>query len=128
MLLCRVFANRVIFGDEFDHVVDEFKSKWGVPQCFGAVDGCHVPICAPSEQHIDYYNWYSMIIQGLVDANYCFLDICIGWPGSVHDARVFVHSLVQKLHMDPWFPIKLVTISAVHVPLYMMHTLCRHGS
>ena len=32
----------------------EFKTKWGVPQCFGAVDGCHIPICAPSNQHTDY--------------------------------------------------------------------------
>ena len=25
-------------GDDLDHVVDEFKIKWGVPQCLGAVD------------------------------------------------------------------------------------------
>ena len=65
-------------GDDFDRVVDEFKSKWGIPQCFGAIDGCHIPICAPSEQHTDYYNrkaWYSMIVQGLVDANYHFLVV-----------------------------------------------------
>ena len=55
-------------GNDFDRVVDEFKTKWGVPQCFGAIYGCHIPICAPSEQHTDYYNrkgWYSMIVQGL---------------------------------------------------------------
>jgi len=33
-----------------------------------------------------------MIVQELVDANNRFLDICIGWPGSAHDARVFAHS------------------------------------
>ena len=43
-------------GDDLDHVVDEFKTKWRVPQCLGAVDGCHIPICAPSEQHTDYHN------------------------------------------------------------------------
>ena len=43
-------------GDDLNHVVDEFKTKWGVPQCFGAVDGCDIPICAPSEQLTDYYN------------------------------------------------------------------------
>ena len=55
-------------GNDFDRVVDEFKTKRGVPQRFGAIDGCHIPICAPSEQHTDYYNrkgWYSMIVQGL---------------------------------------------------------------
>jgi len=64
--------------DDLKRVVDEFKTKWGVPQRFG---GCHILICAPSEQLIDYHNrkgWYSMIAQGLVDANYCFLDVCIG--------------------------------------------------
>jgi len=70
--------------DDLNHVVDEFKTKWGVLQCFGVIDGCHIPICAPREQRTDYYNrkgWYSMIVQGLVDANYHFLDVCIGWPG-----------------------------------------------
>ena len=33
-----------------------------------------------------------MLIQGLVDVNYRFLDVCVGWPGSMHDARAFVHS------------------------------------
>ena len=54
--------------------------KWGVPQCFGAVDGCHVPISAPSHLRTDYYNrkgWYYMLIEGLVDANYLFLDVCV---------------------------------------------------
>jgi len=75
-------------GVQLDHVVDEFKEKWGVPQCFGAIDGSHAPISAPSLLHTDYYNrkgWYSMLIQGQVDAKYRFLDVCVGWPGSVHD-------------------------------------------
>ena len=82
-------------GNDLDRMVDEFKTKCRVPQCLSAVDGCHIPICAPSEQHTDYHNWKgwcTMIVQGLVDANYRFLDVCIGWPENVHDARVFVHS------------------------------------
>ena len=66
-------------GDRLNQTVDEFKTKWGVPQCFGAIDGSHVPISAPDLLHTDYYNrkgWYSMLIQGLVDANYLFLDVC----------------------------------------------------
>ena len=36
-------------GDDLKHVVDEFRE-------YHIVDGCHIPICAPSEQHTDYYN------------------------------------------------------------------------
>ena len=81
-------------GQQLESVIDAFQIKWGVPQCAGAIDGCHIPIAAPLNNHTDYYNrkvWYSMILQGVVDANYCFLDVFIGWPGSVHDARVFEH-------------------------------------
>ena len=51
------------------------------------------------DNHTDYYNhkgWYSMILQGVVDANHCFTDIYVGWPSSVHDARVFSHSPIYK--------------------------------
>ena len=49
--------------------------------------------------HTDYYNrkgWYSMLVQAVVDHNYLFRDLCIGWPGSVHDARVLANSVVFK--------------------------------
>ena len=112
------------YADRLDHVVDEFKIKWGVPQCFGAVDGCHVPISAPSHLHTDYYNrkgWYSMLIQGLVDANYRFLDVCVGWPGSVHDARVFAHStLYNDIENNHILPNQTITISSTRIPLYMI--------
>jgi len=62
-----------------------------------------------------------MLIQGLVDANYHFLDICVGWPGSVHDARVFVHSsLYKKITASQLIPDKSEQISSVDVPLYMI--------
>jgi len=33
-------------------------------------------------------------VQAVVDHNYLFRDLCIGWPGSVHDARVLANSSV----------------------------------
>ena len=86
-------------GDALKRVIDGFEDKWGYPQCVGAIDGSHIPIAAPELNHTDYYNrkgWYSMLLQAVVDQDYLFRDICVGWAGSVHDARVFVNSLIYK--------------------------------
>ena len=61
-------------------------------QVVGAVDGCRVPIIGPEQSPEDYINrkgFHLLILQGLVDSDCRFLDICVGWPGKVHDARVF---------------------------------------
>ena len=34
----------------------------------------------------------SIVMQALVDSKYLFRDVVIGWPGSVHDARVLSNS------------------------------------
>ena len=76
-------------------VINGFESTWGFPQCVGALDGCHIPVRPPSLAHTDYYNrkgWYSIIVQAVVDHEYLFRNINVGWPGSVHDARVFANS------------------------------------
>ena len=78
-------------------VVREFEIKWGFPQTAGAIDGSHIPIKAPVRYHADYYNrkgWYSIVLQGAVDSFYRFIDINVGWPGKVHDARVFANSSI----------------------------------
>jgi len=62
-----------------------------------------------------------MLIQGLVDANYHFLDVCIGWPGSVHDARVLPHSaLYNEIEHNHILPNRTVSVSGVDISLYMI--------
>ena len=39
-------------------------------------------------------NWFSVILQGFVDSSYRLIDIYVGWPAKVHDARVFANSSI----------------------------------
>ena len=76
-------------------VVEGFEKYLGFPQAAGAIDGTHIPIVRPQESASDYYNrkgFYSIIMQAMVDFRGLFTDVYIGWPGKVHDARVFVNS------------------------------------
>ena len=96
-VIVRILLSRYICvpqsRQEVQEKIDGFESRAGFPQVVGTVDGCHVPInIGPEQCPDDYINrkgFHSLILQGLVDCDYRFLDICVGWPGKVHDARVF---------------------------------------
>ena len=46
-----------------------------------------------------------MSIQAVVDSCGLFIDVNIGWPGKVHDARVLVNSLLcSKCNSGNCFP------------------------
>ena len=78
-------------GEDLKEVMKIYRKKWGFPACAGAIDGTHVPIQAPLENPTDSVNqksFHSVVMQAYVDARYLFRDVVVGWPGSVHDARV----------------------------------------
>ena len=90
-------------GEDLEKTVKGFEEKWNMVQCAGAIDGSHIPVRPPALNHTDFYNrkgWYSMILQAVVDHEYLFRDINVGWPGSVHDARVFVNSSLYQKAQD----------------------------
>ena len=71
-------------GNDLKAVVD------GFPQCVEAIDGSHIPIIAPKENAMDYFNrkkQHSIVLQAIVDHEYKFMDVYAGWPGSVQDFK-----------------------------------------
>ena len=86
-------------GNELIEVIRSYENKWDFPMCAGEIDGTHIPIRAPIESNVEYVNrkgYHSILMQAVVDANYLYRDVVIGWPGSVHDARVFSNSEIFK--------------------------------
>ena len=43
-------------GQELSDVVEGFKNKWGMIQCAGSIDGCHIPVMPAALHHTDFYN------------------------------------------------------------------------
>lgn len=69
----------------------------------GCIDGLHIPIPGPSDHRAAYINrkgFPSIQLQAVCDDNLRFLDVVAGWPGSVHDARVFRNSPLSQLLED----------------------------
>ena len=67
----------------------------GLPKVIGAIDGSHLSIKAPVKNPENYVNrkgFHSIVLQAVCDHRMRFTDCYVGWPGSVHDSRVFTNS------------------------------------
>ncbi len=63
----------------------------------GAIDGCHIRMKPPANNSHCYYNrkrFHSIQLQAITDHRGKFIDIFVGYPWSVHDARVLRNSPV----------------------------------
>lgn len=84
-------------GENLKQVIKCYHEKWGFLLFVVTIDGTHTPILGPSESPADYVNrkgGHSVVMQAVVDHFYLFRDIVVGWPGSVHDARVLSNSAI----------------------------------
>ncbi|KAJ3669911.1 hypothetical protein LUZ60_010235 [Juncus effusus] len=77
---------------ELEQIKSQFESKFGIPNCCGAIDTTHIIMTLPavesSEDWFDTERNYSMFLQGIVDYNMRFLDIVTGYPGSMTFAQL----------------------------------------
>ena len=80
---------------EFLDKMVEMESRWQFPCCFGAIDGCHVPIKCPAggresnKEYHNFKNFYSVVLMAIVDSQYRFTWASCGFPGNSHDSLIF---------------------------------------
>ncbi|KAL2082811.1 hypothetical protein ACEWY4_022629 [Coilia grayii] len=70
----------------------------------GSIDGCHIRVKPPARDADCYLNrklFYSIQLQAVVDHTAKFLDVCVGYTGSVHDSRVLKNS---PLYLEKKYP------------------------
>jgi hypothetical protein len=77
------------------------RDALGIPNMPLKVDGSdiRIPFSDHTEGHMDWMcrkKYYAMVLQGVCDYRSHFRNVQAGWPGSVHDARVFRNSTVGQ--------------------------------
>ena len=80
-------------------VAEDFFKKWNFPNCVGTIDGKHIRIKCPKNSGSIYYNYkqfFSIVLQGIADANYKFITIDVGAYGKQSDGGIFSLSNVYK--------------------------------
>ena len=77
----------------------QFAAMKGVPGVVGAIDGSHIKINPPKHNKHSYCNrkkYYSLLLQGIVNAEKKFVDVHCGEPGAMHDARLLRKSTFYR--------------------------------
>ena len=60
---------------------NEFENVWNFPHVVGCLDGKHIRIVSPTDSGAIFFNYkkyLSVVLQGLVDANYKFISVDMG--------------------------------------------------
>ncbi len=93
--------------DDLEEVGSGFAQLAGSPafrMVAGAIDGCHIRIKPPASDAPCYFNrklFHSVQLQAITDHKGKFVDIFVGYPGSVHDARVLKNSPLYTGRLYP---------------------------
>ena len=101
-----LFQQHVQFpaGQELRQVVVDFERLVGLPQCGGAIDGCLIPMQAPTglyrEKYACYKGFPAVNLLAVCDANCIFTYVDVGHAGTVGDAAAFHRSDLKKALED----------------------------
>ncbi|XP_064468322.1 uncharacterized protein LOC135379015 [Ornithodoros turicata] len=102
--LVKVAPTVIIFHDDLRKLATEFEqgkaTVSGVPSTIGCIDGSYISIRCPAHKirstYINRHIYISLTLQAVCDHEKRFLDVTIGHPSKVHDARIFRTSRLAK--------------------------------
>ena len=109
LILEKIGRNNTVFPktkEEVEEHVQNFCNKYGFLNALVLLT-VHIKIKRPVDSPTNYVNRnsnFTLNCQGTGGYNYCFIDVLIKWPGSVHDARMFGNSALNGIFRDGTIP------------------------
>nr|CAI5845003.1 unnamed protein product [Callosobruchus analis] len=85
--------------EEWKNIALDFYNKWNFPNCIGCIDGKHIRIKCPKKTGSTFFNYksyFSIVLQGIADANYKFLAVEVGAYGRQSDGGTFSDSNIYQ--------------------------------
>lgn len=80
-------------------ISEKFNKNANFPQCLGAIDGKHIRIVKPAFSGSNFFNYkkyFSMVLMGIADADYCFTYVDVGAYGKDCDSNVLKNTRIGK--------------------------------
>nr|CAI5838516.1 unnamed protein product [Callosobruchus analis] len=85
--------------EEWKNIALDFYNKWNFPNCIGCIDGKHIRIICPKKTGSTFFNYksyFSIVLQGIADANYKFIAVEVGAYGRQSDGGTFSDSNIYQ--------------------------------
>ena len=86
--------------EDWRKIAKEYEEMWQFPHCTGAIDGKHIALFNPVNSGSTYFNYkgfFSIVLSALIDADYKFTHVDIGYQGRMSDGGVFKNCELYKL-------------------------------
>jgi DDE superfamily endonuclease len=126
-------SSTYIWPDEEERasIANRIQANYKFPNCVGFIDGTLLPLSARPLLHGENYlsrkKFYAVVMLIVCDEQSRVLYYHIGWPGSVHDNRVWRNCAMQK-HPSRFFSKKqyllgdsAFTASNIMIPPFKTH-------
>ncbi|XP_077294602.1 uncharacterized protein LOC143917082 [Arctopsyche grandis] len=86
--------------NDLKKIASDYYRLWQFPMCIGSIDGKHCRVKCPDKSgssYFNYKNYFSIILQGVADANKKFIAIEVGGKGKQSDGGTFHYSTLNML-------------------------------